>query len=334
MKVMHEFRHAITILVLGCILATSIPGTAQAEYNPKLGRFVQRDPNETGALYATALARNAQTRAVMAGLGAGTQYLNGLNLFEYTGSNPINRYDPAGLDWGYEWDVDDIAAEYYAERAAHQIEVIAQARVLAGHVGTVMKGMAKRMVAETVATAFFWWAPYAFTAYDVANASYTMYRHGFEWEQLAAFLYAGKMAVTPMSALGHTPKRGLKPSAGTGVRVKPNNFGFHLRKNQAAYHHGSMQGLGALSQIAKRRLAKVLGGVARSAQPVRQGKYGRGTKWWEYKDSSGKIKIVVEHPDGSVHVGTPKPQSTHLEGGPPKYYQEPGTGHVGDDLLP
>ena len=48
-----------------------------------------------------------------------------------------------------------------------------------------------------------------------------------------------------------------------------------------------------------------------------------------YFDSKGKTKIVVEHTDGSVHVGTPKPQSPHPDG-PPKYCPVPGTGHVGE----
>jgi hypothetical protein len=86
-----------------------------------------------------------------------------------------------------------------------------------------------------------------------------------------------------------------------------------------------------LTQAGKKGLAKELGGIPRSAQPTRQGRYGQGTKWWEYTDSHGNRKIVVEHPDGSVHVGRPKPQSQHLDGsGPPKYYPEPGTGHVGE----
>ena len=88
-------------------------------------------------------------------------------------------------------------------------------------------------------------------------------------------------------------------------------------------------GTGLLSQLAKRRLAKQLGGIPRSAQPIAQGRYGQGTKWWEYRDLQGNIKIVVEHPDGTVHVGIPKQQSTHHLGGPPKYYPIPGTGHVG-----
>jgi len=87
--------------------------------------------------------------------------------------------------------------------------------------------------------------------------------------------------------------------------------------------------LDELTQRAKRRLAKVLGGVPRSQQPTAQGEYGEGTRWWEFVDLSGKPKIVVEHPDETVHVGTPKPQSGHREGGIPRFYPEPGTGHVG-----
>jgi hypothetical protein len=101
-----------------------------------------------------------------------------------------------------------------------------------------------------------------------------------------------------------------------------------------AFSKGS--GGNEMSQSAKRSLAKEQGGVPRSAQPTKQGTHvdratGAKTSWWEYTDSNGDTKIVVEHPDSSVHVGTPKPQSTHQEGGPPKYYQEPGTGHVGED---
>lgn len=85
-----------------------------------------------------------------------------------------------------------------------------------------------------------------------------------------------------------------------------------------------------LSQRAKRRLAKEYGDVARSATPVAQGGSAKTGRWWEYKDTNGTTKIVVEHPDGSVHVGVPKPQSTHRSGGPPKYYDYGRFGHIGE----
>lgn len=88
----------------------------------------------------------------------------------------------------------------------------------------------------------------------------------------------------------------------------------------------------SISQYQKRRMARDAGGIPRSASPTRQGVSKNGTRWWEYKDAQGKTKIVVEHKDGSVHVGTPKPQSEHgtTPGAEPKYYEEPGTGHVGE----
>ncbi|MCW3002037.1 MAG: hypothetical protein JWQ20_1335 [Conexibacter sp.] len=86
----------------------------------------------------------------------------------------------------------------------------------------------------------------------------------------------------------------------------------------------------ALSQAGKRRLAKRLGDIPRSSSPVGQGGSTRTGRWWEYDDVNGQRKIVVEHPDGTVHVGVPKPQSTHPTGGPPKYYDYANFGHVGE----
>jgi uncharacterized protein RhaS with RHS repeats len=80
---------------------------------------------------------------------------------------------------------------------------------------------------------------------------------------------------------------------------------------------------------AKRRNAKDIAGVPRSATPTAQGRYsepGSGmvpTQWWEYVNNVGMTIIIVEHPDQSVHVGTPKPQSTHHEGGKPKFNKLP-----------
>ncbi len=85
----------------------------------------------------------------------------------------------------------------------------------------------------------------------------------------------------------------------------------------------------SMSRNAKRRLAKELGDIPRSAQPVAQGGSNRIGRWWEYVNSSNEPRIVVEHPDKTVHVGIPKPQSTHRVGGPPKFY-DCGCGHVGE----
>jgi RHS repeat-associated protein len=84
------------------------------------------------------------------------------------------------------------------------------------------------------------------------------------------------------------------------------------------------------TQREKRRLAKELGDIPRSEQATAHGGSAATGRWWEYKDVNGVPKIVVEHPDGTVHVGVPKPQSDHAAGGPPKFYDYGGFGHVGD----
>jgi RHS repeat-associated protein len=75
--------------------------------------------------------------------------------------------------------------------------------------------------------------------------------------------------------------------------------------------------------------AKRAGGIPTSQQPGSQGRYrapgdsGEATEWWEFDAPGvpgGKL-IVVRHPEGHYHVGRPKPQSEHHDGGPPKYYE-------------
>lgn len=99
----------------------------------------------------------------------------------------------------------------------------------------------------------------------------------------------------------------------------------------------SAGGTGHLTQKAKKSLAKRVADIPHSAEPVAQGGSKTQGRWWEYvdpKDPAGKKRlIVVEHKDGTVHVGRPKPQSRHHEGGPPKYYDDVvpgGADHVGE----
>ena len=67
-------------------------------YNPELGRFMQRDPNETAQLLYTALLSNGSV-ALMFDLpiGAGGQYGDGMSLYAYLRSNPLGATDPSGL---------------------------------------------------------------------------------------------------------------------------------------------------------------------------------------------------------------------------------------------
>ena len=88
------------------------------------------------------------------------------------------------------------------------------------------------------------------------------------------------------------------------------------------YHVGDEDVLvhNCASEYARRRLAKVDTGIPRSATPVAQGTSKEGAHWWEYVDSNGNPKLVVQHPDGSIHSGRIKAGSSHRQGGPPRYY--------------
>ncbi len=67
-------------------------------YSPDLGRFVQRDPNETALPIQTALAVNGATFSTIAGaFDIQALYDDGMNLYGYETSSPVNRRDPAGL---------------------------------------------------------------------------------------------------------------------------------------------------------------------------------------------------------------------------------------------
>ena len=64
---------------------------------PKLGRYMQEDPNQTSLVLFDVMLTNAQNAVASASLSAGTQYSDGLSLYGYLGSNPFNGRDPSGL---------------------------------------------------------------------------------------------------------------------------------------------------------------------------------------------------------------------------------------------
>ncbi len=66
------------------------------DYVPSLGRFRQRDPNETALLLNTALASKAQVISAFASLTAGAQYGDGMSLYQPFASNPMVFSDPSG----------------------------------------------------------------------------------------------------------------------------------------------------------------------------------------------------------------------------------------------
>ncbi len=67
-------------------------------YSPSLGRFLQRDPNETGLAILTAMASNGETVDILiGGFNADGPFADGMNLYLYVVANPFNGLDPSGL---------------------------------------------------------------------------------------------------------------------------------------------------------------------------------------------------------------------------------------------
>ena len=72
--------------------------TRNRAYSPRLGRWLSRDMNESAQPVVAALAMNAQTLDLAFGaFSALGHYGDGVSLYQYAGSNPVNRRDPLGL---------------------------------------------------------------------------------------------------------------------------------------------------------------------------------------------------------------------------------------------
>ncbi|MEX0652956.1 MAG: hypothetical protein WD534_14220 [Phycisphaeraceae bacterium] len=93
-------RHHLFAILLTALLGLVFTDTASAMYHPGLGRHMQRDPN--GMQMGSAAPRVAGGPAVSGGFiqrdfNPHQQYADGMNLYQYVGSNPVNYVDPDGL---------------------------------------------------------------------------------------------------------------------------------------------------------------------------------------------------------------------------------------------
>ena len=67
-------------------------------YSPELGRFVQKDMNETAMPIITALAMNGKAlTAAISAFNAQDHCGNGMNVYQFVESNPVDQTDPTGL---------------------------------------------------------------------------------------------------------------------------------------------------------------------------------------------------------------------------------------------
>jgi hypothetical protein len=88
-------------------------------YSPQSGRFLQRDPNETGMNLLAATGYGGRGAAALSiAFGLEGHYGDGMNAYEYLGSNPWNRSDPMGLSWDPFSMVDDYIGEHAGSVAA------------------------------------------------------------------------------------------------------------------------------------------------------------------------------------------------------------------------
>ena len=94
-------KHTRLIAVLVGLAAIAVLTTnASAYYHPTVGRFISRDPGP-GAATRPGTATPAPTNRFIPRDPTGTgQYADGMDLYQYSRSNPVNLVDPAGLASG------------------------------------------------------------------------------------------------------------------------------------------------------------------------------------------------------------------------------------------
>ncbi|HZW06249.1 MAG TPA: polymorphic toxin-type HINT domain-containing protein [Phycisphaerales bacterium] len=95
-------------------------------YHPMLGRFMQKDPNESGlpVIANGAMMASNPAMASLLPFDAQGMYGDGMNLYGYLGGNPYARRDPLGLSWDPFSMTDDYLAEAAGAQAAFLERVI------------------------------------------------------------------------------------------------------------------------------------------------------------------------------------------------------------------
>ncbi len=99
MKCFNRYRRLLsTASLLAFVFGLGLTATpAQAHYNPKLGRFLQRDANGTALMLSPGLSQKAMNPTVTVSMAYELQFGDGMNFYEYLKSTPPNQRDPNGL---------------------------------------------------------------------------------------------------------------------------------------------------------------------------------------------------------------------------------------------
>jgi len=97
MNFTYRHRQPISIVALTAFIVATAVTPAAAEYNPRLGRFMQPDPNGTGLVLTPGLRYHGMNPTVTVSMAYELQYGDGLSFYEYLRSNPGINTDPSGL---------------------------------------------------------------------------------------------------------------------------------------------------------------------------------------------------------------------------------------------
>lgn len=96
MRFFDRHRRFLSALTLAVTFGATLmaPATASAEYNPKTGRWLQRDPNGMGLNLTSGLRYHGDNPIVTVSMAYELQYGDGMNFYEFLRSNAPNRLDP------------------------------------------------------------------------------------------------------------------------------------------------------------------------------------------------------------------------------------------------